>query len=445
MKKKNVVLFLFVVIVGLAQAYDTGGPIPILNGDFELGTPGPLGTGSSDPDYWGSYGENGWFNDDVPPSKGTKSIKIWWDDTGVWQSYPAGEGEVWDFSAQVQDWSGDTAEITWDPTVVAAFWGRGNLLQWTEFPLESDTMIDDRWYTIYGQDTAPSKTEWVQIQLVVTGWQEGIGGTIYFDNASMWPAGRPYNPTPAIEDVVAASMTTSLSWTNPEPVIEGDPLSIEVKFEQESGGVLDPNFTSPSTGSGIDIETIALSELIPALTLPLADDELFSWQVTVTDPNGGVTEGPIWTFETGDAPPIVDAGPDQYEALDPSPATVDLNGSVIDDGKSPMTTLWTVDDPNNVTITDPIDQITTATISAVGQYTFTLTATDATGAIGDSMTANVYDTPCEAVVADPAVPLFASDVTGPAGVPDCEVTLFDVAALAADWLACLDDRLGCTP
>ncbi len=445
--KKIIVLLALVAMVGLAH----GELAEIIdNGDFELGSPGWL-PGSVPTGWGGAWNGNGYFNADVPPSIGTQSIKMWWDDTGIWQSFLATEGQTFDFSVQVQDWSGDTAdpgEETWDGVLAACFWTEtGGLLLRQEFVLDSATMIDDIWYTIYGTATAPAGTYWGQIQLYLAGWTNAVpmNGSVYFDNASVFPAGRPLAPTPRNEAVVAAGTTTTLSWTNP-PSPTGEPLSIAVKFDQETGGVLDPNFV-PDTpiAVGTDIETLDLTGLVD---LPLAENQLYSWQVIVTDPNNGgplVTEGPIWTFETGDAPPVVNAGPDQHEGLDPTLATVDLNGSITDDGKSLMTTLWTVNPITNVTIAAAGDQVTTATVSATGTYTFTLTATDANGPIADSMTAIVYGDPCAAVLADPAVAPFLGDITGPAGLPDCKVTLSDFAAIAADWLDCLDDRLGCTP
>ncbi|MHC5136674.1 MAG: hypothetical protein ACYSO0_09780 [Planctomycetota bacterium] len=146
----------------------------------------------------------------------------------------------------------------------------------------------------------------------------------------------------------------------------------------------------------------------------------------------------------GDAAPVVDAGANQYEGLDPTVATISLDGSVTDDGISPMVTLWTVD-PAGPVIASDTSQVTTATVSAIGAYTFTLTATDTTGAVADTMTATVYDTPCEAAFADPADAPFPGDITGPSDVPDCEVTILDFAAMAADWLGCMSTKLGCTP
>jgi hypothetical protein len=133
-----------------------------------------------------------------------------------------------------------------------------------------------------------------------------------------------------------------------------------------------------------------------------------------------------------------------YDWLDPISATVALNGLIDDDGASPVTILWTVDDPNNVTITSPTALVTTATIDAAVTRTFTLTATDGAGSLGDTMDANVYDDACAAAIGDPAQTL-ASDISGPSGDSDCVVNLYDFAAMAINWLDCASTKLGCTP
>jgi hypothetical protein len=170
--------------------------------------------------------------------------------------------------------------------------------------------------------------------------------------------------------------------------------------------------------------------------------------VEVTDPNTGGSAyqlaASVWSFATGDDPAVPNAGDDQYDWLDPTSATVALNGLVDDDGASPVTTLWTVDDPNNVTITSPTSLVTTATIDAAVTRTFTLTATDGTGSLDDTMVANVYDDACAAAIGDPAQTL-AGDISGPSGDSDCVVNMYDFAAMAIDWLECASAKLGCTP
>src|SRR5439155_20546745 len=81
-------------------------------------------------------------------------------------------------------------------------------------------------------------------------------------------------------------------------------------------------------------------------------------------------------FSSGtNAAPVVNARPDQNITL---PATASLSGSYTDDGLSgfPVTTQWTASGPGTVTFGNATALVTTATFSAAGTYTLTLTAND---------------------------------------------------------------------
>ena len=192
---------------------------------------------------------------------------------------------------------------------------------------------------------------------------------------------------------------TQLSWNNPSPLNGTDPLGIEVKF---GIGAPDPDFPGASTATGTDIESVDLSALSPPLTLPLADDTPYYWQVTVTDPDtsgGGtpvVRESNIWTFSTGDAKPIVQEPVDQYMWLDqedgdgdPTIRTFTVTTTYTDDGKSAIvdanftTPDWLWEDGysgvikvSNVHTPDPDDPTT-------GCKSGTVVATYKTVALGD--------------------------------------------------------------
>jgi hypothetical protein len=114
----------------------------------------------------------------------------------------------------------------------------------------------------------------------------------------------PFAPDPGNNVIVSRTApTTDLNWSIPDGDI-GNTVTIE--FEEEDPLDLDPNFpntVSPavSTGSGTGLETIALSSLSPALTLPL-DDGLYSWRVK-SGPNPE-DQGKVWYFSIGDALPV---------------------------------------------------------------------------------------------------------------------------------------------
>ena len=186
------------------------------------------------------------------------------------------------------------------------------------------------------------------------------GGTMVIDEIWIGPEGgysggsRASNPVPANNQIInLTNAPTALSWTNPDPLNGTDALTISVKFDKEPGGVYDPNDNNVSTGGGTDIETIALSALTPNPE-PLADDSLYSWQVTVTDPNtsgGGVpvvTAGQVWLFELGDEFPVVGQPVNQFMWLSQDDSAIpggdgpsnvryfQVTATYTDDGDSPI-------------------------------------------------------------------------------------------------------------
>ena len=88
-----------------------------------------------------------------------------------------------------------------------------------------------------------------------------------------------------------------------------------------------------------------------------------------------------------DNPPTVNAGVDQTITL-PDAATLD--GTVTDDGPSPLSTLWTqTSGPGTTTFGDASQVDTTASFSVDGIYVLRLTATDGTGSVFDEVTVTV--------------------------------------------------------
>ena len=207
--------------------------------------------------------------------------------------------------------------------------------------------------------TVPAGMNYARATVVSTGTSVHVDD-VWVGNAGEFAGGStPTGPVPAngsIQSVKNApaygyAPVTSLSWINPQPLVETDNLGVEVKFELEASGVYDPNWgagnaipVTTSTASGSDMETVLLSAMTPAVGA-LADDSLWSWQVTITDPNGPgadvVTEGNVWLFSTGDALPIIETVVDQYMWLDQVDGdgdstirTFTVTTTYTDDGKS---------------------------------------------------------------------------------------------------------------
>jgi VCBS repeat-containing protein len=153
--------------------------------------------------------------------------------------------------------------------------------------------------------------------------------------------------------------------------------------------------------------------------------------------NGTIT-GANWSWVSGgpfagalNAPPVVDAGPDQIVTL-PTPGT--LIGSAIDDGitGTPVTTLWTkTSGPGNVFFGNAAAGSTSVDFSATGTYVLTLTASDGELSASDDITVTVGGTPNLPPTVDAGVdqtitlPVNVVSVSGTAtddGVPGPSVT-----------------------
>ena len=146
----------------------------------------------------------------------------------------------------------------------------------------------------------------------------------------------------------------------------------------------------------IDASGIGAMKRISGLTVaPSSTDPsvLHYWVVDRAVDNGSNSsenDGKLFELSAagaGNAPPAVDAGPDQTITL---PDLVALPGTVVDDGlpdpPGATTSAWSqVSGPGTVTFADPSAPSTTATFSTDGTYVLRLTADDS-GAVGSDQT-----------------------------------------------------------
>ena len=373
---------------------------------------------------------------------------------------------------------------------------------WDEGPyaeLVCDTTGSYQWFSLVTE--VPAGMIYARATIVSTGIN------VYVDDVWVGQPGTPCgagpcNPDPMFPDPARGSIqtvtnapaygytpVTDLSWINPgladdSTLGSSADLGIEVKF---GVGTADPNFPGASTysvaaGSGSAFETVALSALSPVPTLPLADDTDYYWQVIVTDANSAgpvVREGIIWTFETGDVRPIIQAPAGAYMWLDqedgdgdPTIRTFTVTTTYTDDGKSAIvdanfiTNDWLWEDGDagvievsNVHAPDPDDPTTGAKSGTVvatyktvalgddpsrpteetiipGWWNFALEVYDAAGARTTSGATGYHyiGTNCgDAAAAGGDLDFEASDGAYDVN-DDCIINLADFAALAAKWL-----------
>jgi hypothetical protein len=296
----------------------------------------------------------------------------------------------------------------------------------------------------------------------------GLGVSKFgYDNVSFgFPGGitPALFPIPTVGNNAVTPSADVISWTNPAPLVNpSDTILCDVWFRSSATPLADPNLVAGQPGAVQIVNDEAINSLdLSTKGITLVADRYYYWKVNVIDPNNGATpfqiDGFTWSFFTGDAAPIVDAGTDQYVWLTAGTKTFTLTGSYTDDGKSAATTTWAL---NPLTQTDPATIVTiatpsiaqgiktlgshatTVTVNNTGWFFFDFTATDSAGAAVDTVNVGVYVDACAAANADPAdmpasYPNGHGDIDG-----DCDVDLSDFAIMAESWLDCMSTKLGC--
>jgi Carbohydrate binding module (family 35)/K319L-like, PKD domain len=260
---------------------------------------------------------------------------------------------------------------------------------------------------------------------------------IYFDYISI--GGFPNtatDPDPEDHETVSTSLT-QLCWINPDPGA-GDSITSDVYF-----GTTEPNELLPNYGlTKIETGISATCADIPAGSLPLDGFTTYYWVVNSWDSGGdpAFTEGYFWDFNTNNATPVADAGPDLYVGFDndgdPNSATATLDASLSTDDGLPSATLnylWEqVSGPAGVIIYPYDTETTDVNLSAVGTYEFRLTLDDTDLDDTDTVLINVYESRCEALQEDPeGVTLKLGDIS-----EDCYVGEEDIWVMLWYWLDC---------
>jgi hypothetical protein len=268
---------------------------------------------------------------------------------------------------------------------------------------------DGQWHLVQASVVVPAGTGMVAPIPLLNG-----GGASEYLIDDAWFSTEPYvegtatNPNPGDGDFAPAT-TDVLSWTNPPAATPSEEITCNVYFTDtypEYGKYPgDPNFAlyaDPPIVTNEAIDSVTLSTLIPPIVLEMQKD--YYWRVDVHDPNktddpDEFAIGTVWTFNTSNLPPEVDAGGKQKVWLSTSgSATVTLDATVEDDGMpldpGEVTLEWTVDsgpgtpptfDPDN-TVEDP-----DVTFTMAGKYVLMLTADDGAETTSDTVTIDVYE------------------------------------------------------
>jgi hypothetical protein len=160
----------------------------ISNGGFEEGPTGNIGDGMP---AWGVWGNSGWHHDDAGRVIGTKAIKFWWDDAGVFQDATVVAGQQYLFSMMTFNASADRL-VGWNGVLKAEFYNSAlgldpahKLSEIVVGKYYSATDPVDQWVTVSGTVIPPATADVARVVLFIADWQPSVGGSLNFDEASV--------------------------------------------------------------------------------------------------------------------------------------------------------------------------------------------------------------------------------------------------------------------
>jgi len=271
------------------------------------------------------------------------------------------------------------------------------------------TAGDGQWHFYYG--TMPIPEGAVAFTPVVVTYDMKNGQEFHFDEAYGGIGTEPItgiatNPDPTDGEESVRPDLDVLTWTSPEPNNPADLIYCDLwftndfpEYDKYKG---DPNFVlyADKIVDYQAVESVILSEVDPPVDLIM--DQTYYWRVDCYEPNeqpDGLPElkvGNVWTFDTINRAPVVDAGIKHNLWLDAGSASTTLDATVTDDGlplSANITLEWTLDsgpsaptfDPDN-TVEDPV-----ITFNTAGTYILRLTANDSLLDGSDTVTINVFD------------------------------------------------------
>ena len=232
-----------------------------------------------------------------------------------------------------------------------------------------------------------------------------------------------------------------LEWELPEPNDPvGGTMSCDVWFSDDY-----PNYgQDPNNSDFTDYATkIVNNEAVESISVPVVLEpyHTYYWRIDLYDdslpqPPAQPSIGQVFTFNTNNMAPKVDAGIAEPTWLVDGTVDFDLLGELTEDDGLPVpaTLLWTVANPDLTIITDPTQPGITVTATGSGLFVVTLTAddTDLTGS--DTVSILIYENECVKMKEMDSLTPRITDHNG-----DCVTDVLDVAIFAREWLLRIDE------
>jgi len=216
-----------------------------------------------------------------------------------------------------------------------------------------------------------------------------------------------------------------LQWTLPEPNDPAGIITCDVYFGTNSNVEVNPR--------------VVIGQSVESVDVTLAIDTNYYWALDLYDSsvsaNYPVYLSPIFTLNTMNIAPVVNAGDDIETWLADGPRVVPLAGIATDedDRPGPTTLAWTViaepDELNPARISDPAAANPTVTLIEPGSYTLQLQAGDGEYTTADTMQIVLYADACEHAKNQEGFVLIPGDIN-----EDCIVDDLDLTILNEHWL-----------
>ncbi len=277
---------------------------------------------------------------------------------------------------------------------------------------------------------------------IVTGF--GGAGTVVFDYNVTNPgkttvtAISPMDPFPAYGETVPEGLV-DLAWTNLDPNMPGDPVFVDVWFGTDPTWVVDevdPNDSAYADFTKIVIASENMTTVQVNAPVVGTPPTTYYWRVDsyiYGSPAGSPIEGDVFKFDvTNDFPPTVVIN--TLDMVTWANQPVQLDATVSDTGSSALTITWTSNPAGAVfspsaNVEDPVVTANPATFPTT--YTLTCSVKDA-----QNPTVVNTDTMVLYVAADACAAAILAGANYPMDIaePFCVVDIYDLAALAADWL-----------
>ena len=425
---------------GTGHFYNT-----VVNGNLLL--PGYTTTGLDEVPGWDSNAED--WSSDTGVRSGDSSDGDNWNlgeritDGPLWNTTQTRmvEGNNYTFLADVQGrWSCDGIEMSViageDPNHIAS--GDPNVSLATVAHVIGGNGV---WYTdlfVSYTATAADAGKYIGLKFEGTSTSNVNNSWIRLDNVRLVDGfvvnkHGPLDPQPANQITEVEPGTITLSWTpSNDPNVTGQKLYYYV------GSEIQPNIAAYNTVGGIGLSEEDASYSIGTVNY----DQYVLWRInTIIDVNEYT--GPTWIFtmQTTDFPPAVDAGSSYITWLGNLPQA--LAGTVDDGGEGDVAdvdVVWSIlSGPSGAsadvtkTSSDPLNPTALFTTDTAGDYVIELTAADTNGSQGvqsdsDTLTVRVAANAC-------AAQQMLQSGYNPADLDhNCLVDMADLAALAADWL-----------